>query len=37
VREPLTPGRFVDNLLAAPRRTFLDIPPAPPDAAEALC
>lgn len=37
VREPLTPGRFVDNLLAAPRRTFLDIPPAPPEAVEALC
>jgi arabinofuranosyltransferase len=37
VREPLTPGRFVDNVLAAPRLTRLDIPSNPGEAEQALC
>ena len=37
VREPLTPGRFLDNLVSAPRLTFLEIPPDPDDAQRTLC
>jgi arabinofuranosyltransferase len=37
VRDPLTPGRFLDNLLAAPRLTSFRIPPAPTEADAELC
>ena len=37
VTDPLTPQRFIDNLLLAPRLTFLRIPVEPADAASALC
>ena len=37
VREPLTPGRFLDNLVSAPRLTLLEIPPDPHEAERTLC
>lgn len=37
VREPLTVGRFWDNLVGAVRRTRLIIPASPRDAERALC
>jgi arabinofuranosyltransferase len=37
VSAPLTPGRFVSNVLASPRLTRLSIPAAPAAAARKLC
>jgi arabinofuranosyltransferase len=37
VSDPLTPGRFWQNLTLAPRLTFLRIPVDPDEAAAALC
>ncbi len=37
VREPLTAGRFLDNVLAAPRLTRLEIPSDPNEAERLLC
>jgi arabinofuranosyltransferase len=37
VREPLTVGRFLENVAAAPHLTSLRIPPAPAEATAELC
>ena len=37
IRAPMGPGRFIDNLLAAPRLTALRIPGPPQEAAATLC
>jgi arabinofuranosyltransferase len=37
VRAPLTAGRFLDNLRAAPRLTGIEIPADPQEAERALC
>ena len=37
VREPMTPGRFFDNLTSAVRLTRLDIAPDPHEAEDELC
>jgi arabinofuranosyltransferase len=37
LREPLTPGRFLSNLVHAREYTNLEIPPRPSEALEALC
>ena len=37
LREPLTPGRFLSNLVHAREYTDLEIPPRPSEAVEDLC
>lgn len=37
VDEPLTPGRFLDNLVGALGRSRVAVPPEPADAVEAFC
>jgi len=37
VREPLTPGRFLSNLVSAPRYTALSVPPDPEAARDRFC
>jgi arabinofuranosyltransferase len=37
LREPLTPGRFLSNLVHAREYTDLEIPPRPSEAVEELC
>jgi arabinofuranosyltransferase len=37
LREPLTPGRFLSNLVHAREYTNLEIPPRPSEAVEDLC
>jgi arabinofuranosyltransferase len=36
-RDRLTPGRFLSNLVAAPRNTLLTIPPDPHEAVDRFC
>ena len=36
-RAELTPGRFLSNLVAAPRNTLLTVPPDPDDAVDRFC
>lgn len=37
VQEPLTPSRFLRNIIGSPKRTFLEIPRHPREAHEKFC
>ena len=37
IGDPMTPGRFLANLVAAPRFTVLEIPPDPNEAEDRFC